>query len=292
MLKKMFVNSALKWMTWVTKNRLVIVFLLLLAVNAFAFSTPPSLYPLTGSSTTLAAVTQADDDSFIFIALGDCTSGEGIYRKMLDKINQESDIAFVVNLGDFVYQGRDNEYRDYLALISGLKPKIYHVPGNHDLVGPGERNFKKYFGKLYYSFDYKNTHFIVLNNAFKKYFDKRQFNWLRKDLANTKKEHIVVLMHRPTFDPANIFDEYVMSGREVVKQLMELFEQYGVDYVITGHLHCYAKTKRNGIVYLVSGGAGSPLHLPEQFGGFYHYVKIKVDGSKIYDKVVRADDEF
>jgi hypothetical protein len=61
-----------------------------------------------------------------------------------------------------------------------------------------------------------------------------------------------------------------------------------VNYVFAGHIHGYASSKRNGTVYIVSGGGGGPLHLPEDFGGFYHYVKIKVEGENIFDKIVRV----
>jgi Icc protein len=274
--------------TW--KNYLIIITLLgfwiLLALSiveglfgfndsSFAFSQPPK-------NNTETAPTS---ESFSFTVFGDSHDSYDIFACLIEQVNGE-DVAFAVHLGDAVQSPSEREYLNYLKMISGLKVKLYQVPGNHDLAGNGYKYYKKYFGPYYYSFDFKNSHFVVLNNAFPESFTADQFAWLKKDLAETDKENIFIFMHRPIFDPAEVFQGYVMSGREVIRELMRLFNKYGVDYVFAGHIHCYAKVRRNGIVYIVSGGAGAQLHLPKDFGGFHHYVKIEVAGNSITDKVV------
>ncbi len=249
--------------------------LISLAGSAWAFSRTPQ------QSTTLAS-----RESFTFVAFGDNQGSDEIFLDLIDKVNQEEDIAFAVHLGDMVINGTPEEFDHYLELLSGLKLKTYPVPGNHDVVR-GNNIYKKYFGPLYYSFDRQNAHFVVINNSFKSSFDAQQFAWLKADLAKTDKEHIFVLMHRPTFDPTEIYKNYMMSGRKVTEELMKVFEKYKVDYVFAGHLHGYARAERKGVVYIISGGAGGPLYLPKDFGGFHHYVKIEVDGSKIRDEVIK-----
>lgn len=247
---------------------------------------------LTGSILAFSQSPPADQlrprDSFSFVAFGDNQGSDEIFLDLIDKVNQEQ-IDFALHLGDMVINGTPQEFEHYLELLSNIKVKTYTVPGNHDVV-QGNHIFKKYFGSLYYSFDYKNTHFIVLNNSFKRSFDAEQFAWLKQDLAKTDQEHIFVFMHRPTFDPTEIYKNYMMSGRRVTEELMRLFEKYKVDYVIAGHLHGYARTKRKGVVYLISGGAGGPLYLPKDFGGFHHYVRIDVAGDKIKDRVIKLYD--
>jgi hypothetical protein len=39
--------------------------------------------------------------------------------------------------------------------------------------------------------------------------------------------------------------------------LVPLFEEYNVDYVLNGHSHCYQRGNMNDVYYLISGGAGS-----------------------------------
>ena len=250
----------------------------LLALNfdlAYAFSKAP---PSSGSL--------VPQDRFSFVAFGDNQGSDKIFLDLIDKVNQEEHIDLAVHVGDMVINGTTAEFEHYLELVKKLKVKTHHVPGNHDVV-LGNRIFKKYFGPLYYSFDHKNAHFVVINNSFKRSFDAEQFTWLKEDLAKTDKEHIFVFMHRPTFDPSEIYKSYMMSGRKVTEELMRVFEKYKVDYVIAGHLHGYARTKRKGVVYIITGGAGGPLYLPKDFGGFHHYVKIEVNGSRIRDEVIK-----
>ena len=226
-------------------------------------------------------------DKFSFAVFGDNQDGDKVFIDLIDRLNNGASLAFAVNNGDLTPYGREAEYKKYLAMTNKLSVKLYNVPGNHDLVAGGGKYYLKYIGPYYHSMDYANSHFIFLNNAFKDSFDKVQFNWLKEDLENNKKEHVFVFMHRPTFDPTEIYAGYIMSGRRTVEEVMALFKRNKVDYVFAGHIHGYAKAEREGTVYIVTGGAGAPLHLPRDIGGFNHYVKITVDGDKIQEKVVK-----
>ena len=229
----------------------------------------------------------AEASSFSFAVFGDNQGNDKTFATLISRVNQDKSLKLAINTGDLIERGREAEYQHYLKLATTLKPKLYHAPGNHDLVNKGYKYFRKYIGPLYYSFNYQNAHFVVLNNAFTGSFTKQQLAWLKKDLAKTRQKNIFVFMHRPMFDPLEIFSGYMMSGQQVVKELQRIFKYYGVDYVFAGHIHAYAKVKRDGIVYLVSGGAGGQFHLPPELGGFYHYIKITVEGEQIKDEVVR-----
>ena len=231
----------------------------------------------------------AQDNKFSFVVFGDSHGNNEIFGPLLDKVNLESDLAFVVSTGDFVSYGKatqKKQYEDYLKTIKKLKVPFHQVMGNHDGVKDGYKYFSQYFGPGYYSFDHENAHFIVLNNAFRVSFDKEQKAWLKVDLAKNVNKPVFVFMHKPALDPTDsVFEKYIMPGRQETKELLELFSRYKVDYVIAGHVHGYARTKRDGVVYLLVGGAGGPLHLPRELGGFFHYVKITVAGDKINDEV-------
>jgi len=233
----------------------------------------------------LICATQAA--AFSFAVFGDSCDGHQIFNDLITKIGRDKTIALVVNLGDFASTGQQAQYNEFKKTVSRLKIPVYNTLGNHDGIYGGWKIFRKMFGPSYYSFDYDNSHFIVLDNAFKESFDRDQFEWLKRDLTLSRADHKFVFMHKPVFDPSTIYKDYIMSGRAVTEELMGLFQKYKVDYVFAGHIHGYAKSKRDGVTYIVSGGAGSPLRLPPEFGGFYHYVKIEVDGSKVNDKIIR-----
>lgn len=222
---------------------------------------------------------------FSFLVFGDSRDGDRVFQDLLAKIKREDGNAFAVHCGDAADYGKEASYKHYLQMVKNCKLKIYQVPGNHDLANGGSKYFLRYFGPLYYSFDHDNSHFVVLNNAFAQSFDAQQFAWLKKDLADNKKTHTFVFMHRPVFDPSEIYAGYVMSGRKVIEEIMALFKQYKVEYVFAGHIHGFSRAERDGTTYIVTGGAGSPLHLPREIGGFYNYVRVTVDGDRVKNEV-------
>jgi len=167
---------------------------------------------------------------------------------------------------------------------------IYHVKGNHDAVYSGYKYFRFFFGPSYFSFDYENSHFLILDNALKGNFTENQYKWMIKNLKENKKDHTFVFFHKPTFDVTNFFPDFIMDNRQMGALMMEDFKKYKIDYVFSGHLHAYGRAARDGVVYITSGGAGSPLHLPFFAGGFFHYMKITVDNGKITDEVIKIYD--
>lgn len=226
--------------------------------------------------------------AFSFVVFGDNQGNNKVFGDLIKRIKNEKGLSFIVSVGDLVPYGELAEYQKARRMIGQLNLPFYQTMGNHDGVNGGWRHFLSYFGRFYYSFDYEGDRFIFLNNAFKQSFDREQFAWLKQELAGDKPRHVFVFMHKPVFDPSEIYKSHVMSGRAVTEELMKLFAKCKVDYVFAGHIHGYAKSERDGVPYVVSGGGGGPLHLPPEFGGFYHYVRIDVDNGKIKDQVVRV----
>jgi len=224
--------------------------------------------------------------AFSFLVFGDSQGDDKVFSDLISRIKQERNVAFAVNNGDMTVYGKESEYQHYLQMVSKFKYPIYHVMGNHDAVRGGWKNFEKYFGPSYYSFEYQNSHFIILDNSFRQSFDRKQFEWLKKDIASSPARHKFVFMHRPTFDPSEIYQDYTMSGREVTQELMRLFTKFKVEYVFAGHIHGYARAEREGVSYIVTAGAGAPLYLPAGMGGFYNYVKVTVEDGRVGDQVV------
>jgi len=229
--------------------------------------------------------------AFSFAVMGDSAKGDEIFSDILTSISNDKSILFAIHAGDFAYNGKASEYDKYLSKTKNLRFKIYHTMGNHDAAFGGYRLFNKYFGNPYYSFDYGNCHFIILDNAFKGDFNAKQYAWLKNELEQNKKKLLFVVFHKPAFDPSEIFPDYVMDERQIAEELQSLFERYQVKSVFSGHLHCYAKAIRGGVTYIIAGGAGSPLHLPNYLGGFHHYMKITVNGEKVRDSTVRLSPE-
>jgi calcineurin-like phosphoesterase family protein len=144
---------------------------------------------------------------------------------------------FVLALGDNV--GDDlSLYPRLLSVTKQIGRPIYLVPGNHDrdYDSPDDAHaydtFKRVYGPDYYSFDYGEVHFVVMDSiehylnaqgkgAYDGGIDAKQLQWLANDLAFVPEGRLVVLaLHIPITgfkDPANITALYdIVKGRKVV----------------------------------------------------------------------------
>ena len=197
--------------------------------------------------------------------------------------------------------------------------------GNHELKngsepngrgGNGENNFRQVFvdklpgiGQSYFSFDYLNSHFIVLDTAWQTGTGPkeaelkpgtRQWKWLTKDLAGARlrSQHIFIFGHKPPLSPfhsggpdtiSNISSTYGSSWKDpkAAAEFIRLTSDYKVDAVFSGHIHMYNRLNVRGVSYFIAAGAGASLYAPPEKGGYYHYLRCHVEGKKVSFEVVK-----
>lgn len=223
-----------------------------------------------------------------------------------DALSRYENPAFILNTGDMVQEGgRENLWRSMIGLNGAYLHKniLVYASGNHDywdafLYGatkcayshfcvdvPNDQNVA--YG-MYYSFDYGDVHFTVLNTGDTQETDNwglttEQQSWLKRDLLSTDKKWKVVAMHNPLYSPGKYgsLEDYNFVALVLRKQLNEVFSQCGVDLVLTGHDHVYSRTypvsaegealvktetvTENGIVYMVN--PQGPVHLASGTAG-------------------------
>ncbi len=222
-----------------------------------------------------------DTDSFSFAVMGDSRGGVNTFKSILKKLNKTKPL-FAVNCGDLVNNGRRGEYRQFKKLIRSFNYPLFFAIGNHDILSWGRMVYQEYFGPTYYSFDFQQAHFILLDNALGR-IDDHQFRWLERDLKQNDKTYTFMFMHIPPFDPRP--DKYhAMSSQPNAKYLMDLAAKYKVDRVFCSHIHEYHRQERDGIIYLITGGAGAKLRSPE---AYYHYLLITVGKEGITEEVIK-----
>lgn len=246
------------------------------------------------------------------------------FSKTIQQINA-LDPAFVVIAGDMISTGpkhkTDREveamWDQFDTLAAKIKAPVKLVPGNHDInTYAGTRKdstwniYTRRYGKTYYSFDYGNSHFIVLNaeavktsDGMKKLngrLDEIQLQWLEKDLEKNKKtEHIFVFVHRPSWQKTFTSKKTLEFWRERIHPLLV---RYGVDAVFAGHLHRYCNCgTHDGVNYYglanCGGGrivvelknSGLSKEEMEKLGGFRHFLLMEVDGEHWACKIVKRD---
>ena len=207
-----------------------------------------------------------EEEMFNFVVVGD-TGGvawgewwkaSSAWVGMINEINQLSP-DFVVVGGDMVSGPRDDEASirklwDYWdRAVDKLEPHLVQVVGNHDVWNEQSRRiYAERYGKSYYSFDHKGSHFVAFDSQLfagkdeDTLFDE-QLDWLKRDLAvNKDARHTFVFMHRPMWDK---------PGVQWEERIHPLLARYGVDYVFAGHAHKYEDCGvRDGVQYTISGG--------------------------------------
>lgn len=205
------------------------------------------------------------EKEFYFAAYGDTRSHPKIAKVIGDLIWKQKP-AFVIHTGDFNRDGVryrlwDKEFFSPEKNMLADTP-LFPVFGNH------ERDGKLYYdffstptnsgNEDWYSFDYSNVHFTILNTEKDCIKGSEQLKWFEKELSEAKQFWKIVVIHRP------IFSSCVNSqGRELTELrdiLLPLIEKYKVDIVINGHAHQYERSKKDGICYITTAGGGAPLY--------------------------------
>ncbi len=226
--------------------------------------------------------------AFRFAVVGDRTGTpqDPVFEEIIEEIAL-LDPDFVMCVGDIAEvdigdsAAVDAEFDRMLNIVGKLPCKFYWCAGNNDIAQESDRAVyeTKTGFKRYYSFNYENSHFVVLDNTML-YFaqtqemDSEQLEWLHKDLEKHKQmDSKFVFYHIPT---------YIYALREGESDtLMQLFEKYGVDVVFTGHHHEYSYLDHNNVEYIDVGssGGGISTHDPAR-GHFYQYLTVTVRGDK------------
>jgi predicted phosphodiesterase len=155
----------------------------------------------------------------------------------------------VFNVGDIMEDGTQASLNRFNTVTSTLRASraFYSALGNNDrMVGDSTTpsqlfldNFTFPNNERWYSINYGNLHMVVLDSAFAS-GNQTQLNWLASDLqsANSQNRITGVMYHHPTF--GSTISSYLVN--------------YGVDFVISGHLHSYNHSISNGIHYYVLSG--------------------------------------
>lgn len=255
----------------------------------------------------------ADATSVTLYAYGDSRTHlddhDRVCASMLADIDAEPDArqTLVLQTGDWVGTGDDeNEWdRFFDAKYAASRRLLARMPlmgarGNHEDDGV---LLRKYWPYAYadgtacrYAFDYGPVHVAVVDQYEPFSRGTAQYDWLRADLATTAKPWKVVVFHEPAYG-AGTHPNDEMTQRE----LCPLFERTGVDLVLCGHNHNYARCAVNGIRYVTTGGAGAPSYKAEPPEGedrfpyvqasesTLHFVRLAVDGRRMTVTAVRPD---
>lgn len=142
------------------------------------------------------------DDTVTIAFAGDTQRFYDELNLFVKKVNQLPDVDFVMLAGDISDFGLLQELEWINRELNDLRAPYFAVVGNHDVLGNGEKVFKRYFGSLDYSFNYKDYKFILHNTNSREYASANvpDIDWLTKELNDQSSHYIVGVSHVPPYD--------------------------------------------------------------------------------------------
>ena len=218
--------------------------------------------PLEGSF-----ITEPDTEAeFSFLVLGDNRSGRSIHQEVVEAILEHNPFdqpEMLFNTGDMVYQGgKQSEWNAFFKIERELLSStvFYPVVGNHDVIADLEADFNlwKTTGKFYH-FKYANALFVVMDTEGWYELGSDQYEMVSAALLDAQTDPEIdfkfVFFHRPGVTTSKHGPDPI-----IVRDYLDLFEEYNVDVVFSGHNHNYEHSLINGVHYVVTGAAGAPLY--------------------------------
>lgn len=224
---------------------------------------------------------------FSFLYFGDSQMGNSsLYARVIRQAYRSlPGAALMIYAGDLVDGGsgstlHDNEWGEWHEAAGFITAEIPVIatPGNHEYYNPADRT-KRMLNKYWragftlpangpagleetaYSIDYQGVRFISVNSdemMRNEEYAKKQTEWVEGLLKDNPCKWTIFTFHHPLYSTSARRDNKTI--RELLKPL---FDRYGVDLVLTGHDHTYARgmvmadgeEKRGGkagTVYVVS----------------------------------------
>ena len=256
------------------------------------------------------------DDTFTFIHIADFhigdprglkenpkeTIGWKAARKVIEEINLLNP-DFVIITGDLTFGQAypfeySFEYKTCYKILQKFQVPTFLSPGNHDgYIQTGQDGLKfweRYFGPLYYSFNYGDNHFISINSYDWAKISRigfsylvfnwggsvrdEQLQWIENDLQQHEQSEMISMMlhHNPIWDTTS--DSLLKNGYQGREDLLSLIHQYRVNMVFAGHVHYDDVTKENETLFITTTTAASSV---EDEDGYWGYRLVEINDGHI-----------
>ena len=194
--------------------------------------------------------------------MADIQDAENTTPQALLATLKAEDYALLIQTGDLVDRG--NSYAQRVAAYNQLAKmgdvdRIYAL-GNHEKEGDGGVNshiLSQTGDQGYYSVSFGNLYVAVIDYGA---VNEESLQWLVEDAYASDARWKFLVTHQPAYYTN------AAGGNETIHNLVPQYaEQAGIDLVLSGHDHSYARTKpltggevdeAGGITYLICGAVG------------------------------------
>ena len=268
-----------------------------IANNSDTLEGPVTQFILPDYSRTAVSFTVVGDNQ------GHIDTWEHICNLMFEECPQ-----FVIHCGDMVAYGHNkDDWTD--ELFKQANRLLRHVP-MYPAIGNHEMNDKKYF--RYFDHPYDDAFYTIKKGNLRIIFvdtnkdileGSYRYRQLEQTLANCNEQWKIVVHHHPLFtsDIASYRSSLQATadkGDPNTFQLKKLYETYGVDLVLSGHVHGYERTfpifenhidNEHGVTYIISAGGGGGFNRASPYKEWFteetkklnHFLNIRIQGNKL-----------
>ena len=197
-----------------------------------------------------------ENKPFSFVYFGDAQNDvKSMWSRVIRKSYQMvPEVDFMMHAGDLINHSESNqEWGEWFYAGSYLHATVPSImtPGNHEYNGGDlsvlwepQFNLPKNgpavdFEETFYTMDYRNMRLVSIDA---RYFNRHAKHrdaiiaWLDKVLSENTKTWTTLFLHYPIYSTAKGRD-----NKELREGLKPLIDKYGVDLVLQGHDHTYAR---------------------------------------------------
>lgn len=160
---------------------------------------------------------------------------------------------FVIVTGDMSNVGLVSEFEQTKSRLDRLKIPYLTTVGNHDLLIDGETVYGRMFGKDTYSFEYKNSKFILFNNNnWESSLNIPDLGWVESELISNSQPFQILLSHVAPDDRDRFTKSQISEWRDLVNR-------YGVNYYINGHNHNPGEGSFGKAIHITAGSSSKEV---------------------------------
>ncbi|MCG6553839.1 MAG: metallophosphoesterase [Candidatus Magnetominusculus sp. LBB02] len=238
---------------------------------------------------TMAAHVDSDKPAPSFaVFLGDAASTGGLdnlnlWDNAISALQTKIPVLFVKGNHD-IYNDkkaftRDSDFQDFQRKRLESRASINSGCVERPIGSPNYSAF---------SFMWDGSLFVILDTydvpqpdgQYNGWISSRQMGLLKKALDSSNARHKFVFAHTPAFDNGvhgnAAKPQYLGSWSSDFMEMWKIIDRNKVDTVFNGHDHFYARKKidnrlssewNNGVLEVISGGAGAPFNDPESCVG-------------------------